>query len=1430
MTPFIFNFFGKFEVIAADTSVTDFHSDKARALLAYLAIEPLQHTRRALAALLWPDIADKHALTNLRNTFYRLRQTLDNALPLASEQLFITTRQTIQCNTAQVTIDTLRFQLWLDQIVKQGDRKQAVSSDYVTELVDMVLLYQGELLAGFSTTDAAGFEEWLSLQREFLQERALLAFSTAVTTIEAAEAYDQGYEIAMRLLALDPYRENSYRQVMRLLAKMGQPNQALRQFDQMRQRFYEELAVTPSEETLALVKQIADGAFRQSAERWKGVDEQQIENREAGKQIDSTVGQRQERKGKDEEDDRSENSPVLVSQPFSTATDLTEMPMLGPFFGREDEQKQLEQWLRAGCRVVVILGIGGVGKTTLATGFVRGSSDNFDAILWRSLLNAPTLQELLSSLLQPLLGQPVCQLPENLDNQLRLLFGLLHEKHVLIVLDNLDSILDANRAGTFRTGYEAYGQLIQRIATYGHQSHFVFTSRERPYGYDLLESDSPLARSLPLDGLDTTAGRELLTQRGLYGMTDETVALIQRYSGNPLALKLVAETVTEIFDGNIGEFLDGFRASETLIFDDIRIVLDQQVGRLSPLEQEILYWLTIEREAISAFVLRQNLRYQPTQGDFIEALRSLQRRSLIERDATGFFLQSVVTEYLTDRLVKRACAELEQGDIDLLHHYPLVKATAKAYVRLTQSRMILSPVAGYLVARIGRKDLVTRLQAYLQQLRAQAPQQPSYLAGTILNLFLQLQIEMNCLDFSQLTIWQAYLRGAVLPGVNFANAAFHDVAFTDSFGDIRALAFSPSGEVIAAGTATGEIYLWQTSDTQLVTILRGHTAPIWSVTFSPDGMLLASGGADQMIHLWDLQEQALRTTLAGHGCIVRCALFSPDGEMLASSGDDRTVYLWDLQQQSIHTTLTDGHTESIRSLAFSPDGTLLATGSDDAKILLWELRSGQIQRTLAGHDGWVRSVAFSPDGMLLASGGDDQIVRLWELHDGNLKHQLHGHGSWLESIAFSPDGVLLASGGDDQTIRLWDVHNGKLLHTFSEHSGLINAIAFSPDGTILVSGDDDRNVYLWNVAARQLQYSLLGHTFAVNSVTFSPDGHILASGSGDHTVRFWVATTMEGTESVQYQPKGPPIHVGHVTVLAFHQDGATVASSGADRTILLLDVESGEIKQALNGHDGWVESIDFSPDGQLLASGSTDQTIKIWDIDRGELLDTLTGHAGWVHSVAFSPEGSLLASGGADGTVRFWEIENRQLYQTCAGHTGWVNSVAFSPNGEFLASASADGTVRLWNPQSGMEMALLNEHTGWVLSVAFSDDGRLLISGGHDRLINVWDISALYDIPEPSMPQEAAAATEEQGRIILYQVLQGHTHRITELATNPRLPILASSSENEVIRLWHLPSGEPLQTLRIPGPYEGMNIANTTGLSEAQKGTLKALGAVEESQ
>ena len=197
-----------------------------------------------------------------------------------------------------------------------------------------------------------------------------------------------------------------------------------------------------------------------------------------------------------------------------------------------------------------------------------------------------------------------------------------------------------------------------------------------------LEGKTSPVRTLRLKGIGLVEGKEILRDKDIFGSEENWAALVHLYSGNPLALKLVSESIQEVFGGDI----DSFLKDEEIVFGDINGLVDQQFHRLSILEQEVLYWLAIEREAVPLEVIRENSTRPVSKGIFFEVVASLQRRSMIEtRGSTFLTLQPVVMEYVTASLVRRAITDfykeldVESGDVWM--NFALTKAQTRVCSR-----------------------------------------------------------------------------------------------------------------------------------------------------------------------------------------------------------------------------------------------------------------------------------------------------------------------------------------------------------------------------------------------------------------------------------------------------------------------------------------------------------------------------------------------------------------------------------------------------------------------------------------------------------------------------------------------------------------------------------------------------------------------------
>ena len=408
------------------------------------------------------------------------------------------------------------------------------------------------------------------------------------------------------------------------------------------------------------------------------------------------------------------------------------------FYGRTEELATVKNWLTTDrCRLLGVFGIGGIGKTAFAAKLAEQVQSEFTLIAWKSLRNAPTVETMLLELVSFLTNQAIATLPSDFDRLLAMLIQVLKQSRCLIVFDNVESILRSGETtGQYSQGYEGYGELFRQVGEVCHQSCLILTSREKPSEVLPPESGDLMVRSLQLSGLKEEA-RQMFREE--LAIAPETRKLIDFYCGNPLALTVVSRSIYSMFDGNIQSFLD----QEANVFGDIRQLIDQQYSRLSDLEQQVMYWLAIEREPITTDNLRQDIVPMVSKSQILESVISLRWRSLIEKNSSSFTQQPVVMEYMTDRLVDMAFKSAIERSPEFLMSYALVQQRAEDEIRETQIRHILQPLSDRLMAHYGSVDTLQReLHSLLETLRDRSTA-IGYAQANIMNLLRASQTDLS---------------------------------------------------------------------------------------------------------------------------------------------------------------------------------------------------------------------------------------------------------------------------------------------------------------------------------------------------------------------------------------------------------------------------------------------------------------------------------------------------------------------------------------------------------------------------------------------------------------------------------------------------------------------------------------------------------------
>ncbi len=654
---------------------------------------------------------------------------------------------------------------------------------------------------------------------------------------------------------------------------------------------------------------------------------------------------------------------------------------------------------------------------------------------------------------------------------------------------------------------------------------------------------------------------------------------------------------------------------------------------------------------------------------------------------------------------------------------------------------------------------------------------------------------------------------------------------------VGGLAFSPDGSLLASGTGNykeyqkpGTVKLWNTKTWQEEANLAGPSAKMRRVEFSPDGKTLVAGGSQPELLVYDVPNKKLAARIPV-GTEAASIAFLPDSQTVVIGGYDGSVGLWSLSTRT-RIAKYEGHPSAnqeqrhVFSVAVSADASIVASAAADGHVKLWPTSALPPVKPLASlaiESGEALSVALSPDGSRLAVATNAKTLEIREAKTSSVLHTIGGFNTSCASVSFAPDGKWIAGAAQSGWASVWNAETGEKLFSVEAHPGGARRAVFSPDGQMLATCGWDETAAVWSLPDGSLRYRTEKQGLSVSDVKFSPDGELLITATGSFydwqkpgTVKLWMAQDGKPVKTLgshEAEIKGLVMDAGGWHIVSYGGNGAkiwrrdnaglhhaigagTIVTSAAispdgntffagDRSgrMVVYDLQTGQVKRTLEGHDELVYDINASADGSVIASSSKDGSVKLWSGERTPIVPRefrTKEDPAETYSVAYSPDGGLIAVGGKDKTISLFDSKTRHALREFTGHNDMVFRMVFTKDGKSLLSASGDGTVRLWNVATGEELHKWNAHgetVSMVRSLALSPDGQRIAAGNWDGETYVWDLPTQKEVLR--LPKQSLA--------------------VSGLAFSPDGKILAASTGSwqkfhtpGLVLLWNAQTGENL--------------------------------------
>jgi WD40 repeat protein len=516
---------------------------------------------------------------------------------------------------------------------------------------------------------------------------------------------------------------------------------------------------------------------------------------------------------------------------------------------------------------------------------------------------------------------------------------------------------------------------------------------------------------------------------------------------------------------------------------------------------------------------------------------------------------------------------------------------------------------------------------------------------------------------------------------------------------------------------------------------KGHTAAVTSlVPVGGDAVTLISAGPDGTIRLWEAASGRQLRQL-NHGGPVTAVAVSHEGQRVLSVGQNKVARLWNASSGQQISELRGDH--QLRQLAEAAgrhveiakryvagakadlDASKKQQAADEAELKKAEEEVKQAEQEFEKKKEAERATGTDEEVLKKAKAERESAERKVDSARERLVRRRVALDAAAKEVSQAEARLAEAEKTLAEKQELLSRRNQKL----AESERPFVAAAYLQESGIFATADDGNRLHL--VAPQSgspISVSPLYGEQLVALVSLG-SGELAALDKAGELTR-WRAKPIWQLERILGADPGLPVPVDRVTAVAFSPDGALLATGGGQPSrsgeIMLWDVETGDHLASIpNPHSDTVLGLSFSPCGKYLASCGADRTMKVFDVTSGELISTFEGHTHHVLGVSWQADGRTLATGGADNVVKVWDLPSGDQKKTITGFGKEVTSVEFLGLDDKFVTSAGNGTVTTKTTGGGGGPTFPGT-SGFVYRAHASADGGVVAAGGQQGTLWIW--------------------------------------------------------------------------------------------------------------